>query len=124
MKIKNDKGAKAHLKVLKGDTSIVNIQGSEKPVATKANIKSNQPYPFHIPHHIPFVSDEVEPNANEDQETVNYKDKSSSKEDSDAALPYVLFLSSDPSDLDEKPNFKKNQSKLPTRLQNYQIEVS
>ena len=47
-KIENDKGeyvqAKAHLKVLKGDKSKVNIQGSENPVVTK------QPYPFHIPY--------------------------------------------------------------------------
>ena len=77
-KIKNDKGeyvwVKAHVKVLQRDKSKVNIQGSEKPIVTKGNIKSKQPYPFHI-YHIPFVPDEVEPNANEDQEAVNSKDQ-------------------------------------------------
>ena len=121
-KIKNDKGeyvwAKAHLKVLKGDKSKVNIQGSEKPVVTK------QPYPFHIPYHIPFVPDQVEPNANEGLERVNSEDESSISEDSDATLPYALFSLSDLSDLDEKPKLKKRQSKLPTWLQNYQEEIS
>ena len=121
-KIKNDRGeyvqAKGHLKVLKGDKSKVNIQGSEKPVVTK------QPYPFYIPYHIPFVPDQAEPNANEDQERVNSKDESSINENSDATLPYALFSLSDISDLDEKPKLKKRQSKLPTRLQNYQVEIS
>ena len=69
---------------MQGDKSKFNIQGSEKPVATTANIKSKQLYPFHIPYHIPFVPDEVEPNANEDQEKANSKDESSISEDSGA----------------------------------------
>ena len=93
-KIKNDKGeyvgAEAHLKVQQGDKSKVNNQGSEKPVVTQANIKSKQPYPLHIPYHTPFIPDQVEPNANEDQERVNSEDKSSISEDSDVTLPYVL----------------------------------
>ena len=127
-KKKNDKAryvrAKAHLKVLQGDKSKFNTQGSEKPVVTKANIKSKQSYTFHIPYHITFVPDQVEPNANEDQERVKSEDKSSISEDSGATLPYVLCSSSDLSDLDEKPKLKKRQSKLPTRLQNYQAEIS
>ena len=127
-KIKNDKEkyvwAKAHLKVLQEHKSKVNIQGSEKPVVTTANIKSKQLYPFHIPYHIPFVPDEVEPNANEDQEKANSEDESSISEDSDDTLPYALFSSSDLLDLDEKPKLKKRQSKLPTRLENYQVEIS
>ena len=103
---------------MKGDKSKVNIQGSEKPVVTK------QPYPFHIPYHIPFVPDQVEPNANEDQERVNSEGNSSISEDFDATLPYALFSSSELSDLDEKPKLKKRQSKLPTRLRNYQVEIS
>ena len=58
-KIKNDKGeyvrAKAHLKVLQGDKSRVNIQGSEKPVVTQANIKSKQPYPPHTISHTMYT---------------------------------------------------------------------
>ena len=58
-KIKNDKGeyvrAKAHLKVLQGDKSKVNIQGSEKPVVTQANFRSKQPYPPHIISHTMYT---------------------------------------------------------------------
>ena len=48
-----------HLKVLQGDKSKVNIHSSEKPVVTQANFKSKQPYPLHIPYHIPFIPDQV-----------------------------------------------------------------
>ena len=93
-RIKNDKGeyvrAKPHLKVLQGNKSKVYIQNSEKAVVTQANIKSKQLYPLHIPYRIPFIPDQVEPNANEDQERVNSEDKSSISEDSDATLPYFL----------------------------------
>ena len=110
-KIKNDKGeyvrAKAHLKVLQGDKSKVNIQGSEKAVVTQANFRSKQPYPPHIPYHIPCIPDQVEPNANEDQERVNSEDELSISEDSDATLPYALSSFSDLSDLDKKPKLKK-----------------
>ena len=58
-KIKNDKGeyvrAKAHLKVLQGDKSKVNIQGSEKPVVTQANFRSKQPYPPHTISHTMYT---------------------------------------------------------------------
>ena len=110
-KIKNDKGeyvgAEAHLKVQQCDKSKVNIHGSEKPVVTQANIKSNQPYPLHIPYHTPFIPDQVEPNANEDQERVNSEDNISISEDSDATLPYALSSFSDLPDLDEKLKLKK-----------------
>ena len=79
------KSAYHGLKVLKGDKSKVNIQGSEKPVVTK------QPYPFYIPYHIPFVPYQVEPNANEDQERVNSEDESSVTEDSDATLNCLML---------------------------------
>ena len=58
-KIKNDKGeyvrAKAHLKVLQGDKSKVNIQGSEKAVVTQANFRSKQPYPPHTISHTMYT---------------------------------------------------------------------
>ena len=118
-KIKNNRGeyvqAKAHLKVLQGDKSKVNIQESEKTLVTKTNTKSKQPYPFHIPYDIPFVPDEVKPNAKKDQETVNSEDESNISEDSVATFPYALFLSPDLSDLDGKPNKKKDN-------QNYQLD--
>ena len=100
--------AKVHLKVLQGDKSKINIQGSQKPVVTQANIKSKQPYPLHILYHIPCIPDQDEPiNANEDQERVNSEEESSISEDSDATLPYVLSSSRDLSDLDEKPKLRK-----------------
>ena len=111
--------AKTLLKVLLGDKNKVNIQGSEKPVITKANIKSKQSHPFHIPYQIPFAPDEVEPNANEDHQTINSKDESSNSKDSDATSPYTLFPSSDLSDSEEKLKLMKKQSKLPTQLHNY-----
>ena len=95
-KIKNGKGeyvwAKAHIKVLQGDKIKVNIQGSEKPVVTQANIISKPPYPLHIPYHIPFVPDQVEQNASEDLERVNSEDKSSISEGSDATLTLCFIF--------------------------------
>ena len=70
------------------------------------------------------MPDDVEPNANVDNETVNSEIESSNCEESDATLPYGLFLSSDLSDSDEEPRLIKRQSKLQTRLRGYQIEIS
>ena len=118
-KIKNDKGeyvrAKPQLKVLQGNKSKVYIQNSEKAVVTQANIKLKQLYPLHIPYRIPFIPDQVEPNANEDQERVNSKDGSSISENFNSTLPYVLFSSSELSDLDEKPKLRKDN-------QDYQLD--
>ena len=75
---------------MQGDKNKVNIQGSEKPVVTKTKIKSKLPHPFHIPYHILFAPDGVEPT---NHKTVNKKDKSSNSQDSDATLSYALFSS-------------------------------
>ena len=50
-----------------------------------------------------------------DQETVNSEDESNITEDSVATLPYALLLPPDLSDLDEKPNKRKDK-------QNYQLD--